>query len=179
MAAQMRKGESALSFHFTTWRQAVAFDSGRCCRVYGVEIENARGEVFQRICLAKGIDLDPFVEWTQTHQATGVELEDTLTDIELEKQQPPVPALVFSSGSLEISPDLLKTILITAAQREIPLTVGVVTEGASQIARIDVRRASEAHGWLVLSGENRSLYVQSEPAGSLLVEPRTVGDDAI
>ena len=176
LAANAHEEDSSLTCHFSKWRQAVAFDSGCCCgRVYGVEIENASGEVFQRICLAKEADLAPFVEWIQTHQATGLEIDEPVGDAN--QAHPLVTAP--RPDALQVSPRVLRTILITAAQREIPLEVSVMTEGMSQTTRIDVLRASEAHGWLVLSGNRRSLYVATEPSGTLVMEPRSVEGEMV
>jgi hypothetical protein len=61
--------------------------------------------------------------------------------------------------------------LLNAARREVPHVVAVITEGITQSARIEIGQASEASGWLLLSGRNRSLYLESEPSGTLLVEP--------
>ncbi len=34
------------------------------------------GEVFHRICLAKGTDLTQFGDWIRMHQATGLEADE-------------------------------------------------------------------------------------------------------
>jgi hypothetical protein len=83
---------------------------------------------------------------------------------------PPIQA-ELAPGTLQFSSELLRTVMITAAQREIPLIASAANEGIGQTARIDVLRASEAHGWLVLSGKDRSFYVESAPRGSLYLEP--------
>jgi putative heme degradation protein len=173
--------ESSLSCYLSAWRQAVAFDSG-CCfgRTYGLEIENAFGEIFHRVCLAKNADLAPFMEWTQMHQATGLETEEAIEGITTHEQENFWPLSGASRpGTLEVSPNLLRTVLITAAQREIPLIAAVATEGISQVSRIEVLRASEANGWLALSGNQRCLYVESEPRGSLLLEPASSEGEVI
>ena len=77
-------------------------------------------------------------------------------------------------GTLEVPVDRLRLVLLHAAQREIPLVTAVASEGTIQAARIDITRASETNGWLLLSGKQRSLYVESEPTGSLLLEPATI-----
>ncbi len=180
-AANACNGESSLRCDLPAWRQAVAFDSGCCCgRTYGLEIENAWGEVFHRVCLAKGVDLAPFVEWTQMHQAIGLETDETIEGSTIHEQENFWTLSAASRpGTLEIAPQLLRSVLITAAQREIPLIAGVATEGISQASRIDIVRASEANGWLVLSGNQRCLYVESEPRGSLLLEPASSEGESI
>jgi putative heme degradation protein len=174
-------GESSLSCDLSAWRQAVAFDSGCCCgRTYGLEIENGFGEVFHRVCLAKDADLAAFVEWIQMHQATGLETDEDFEGATPHEQENWLPLQGASRpGTLEVSSDLLRTVLITAAQREIPLIAGVSTEGISQVSAIEILRASKANGWLVLSGNQGCLYVESEPRGSLLLEPASSEGEAI
>jgi putative heme degradation protein len=172
-SASACNGERSLDYHLMAWKQAVAFDSEcGCGRTYGLEIRNLQGEVGHRICLAKGNNIKPFSEWIQMHQATGLETEESGEGIDARKEEPflSLPA-ILPPGTLEFSPELLRTVLITAAQREIQLIATVASEGISQTARLDVQRASEAHGWLVLSGRQRSLYVESQPTGTLYLEP--------
>jgi hypothetical protein len=177
--ALARRGESALTCHFRAWQRAEAFDSGcRCGRLYGLEIANGLGEPFHRVCLAKGTALDPFIEWTQMHQATGLEEDDD--DV------PPIDRGRFHPqsfrripGTLEVPLHRLRTVLIHAAQREISLVAGVVSEGLTQTTRLDVVRASEAHGQLILNARARSLYIESQPTGSLLAEPATLEGEPI
>ena len=163
------QGDYSLVCHFRAWRQAAAVDSGcHCGRIYGVEIENGLGQVFHRICLARGTALDPFIEWTQMHQATGLEEDEDTVPLDQGRFHP--QSFRLSPGTLEVSPHRLRTVLIHAAQREIPLLADVASEGITQTARIDVLRASEAQGQLVLSGDHCSLYVTSESTGSLFAE---------
>ncbi len=173
-AALARDGDHALTCHFRAWRQATAFESGCCCgRLYGVEIANGDGQIFHRVCLTPGSDHGAFVEWTQMHQATGLEDEpDEATPLDQGRFHP--QSYARHPGTLEAPLPRLRTVLIQAAQREISLAAGVTSEGSTQSARIDITRASEAQGWLVLSGQGRSLYVEAEPEGSLLAEPVSV-----
>jgi len=170
-------GERSLTYHFPAWHQAVAFDSNCYCgRIHGLEIENRRDEAFHRICLTKGSNHATFAEWVQMHQATGLETEGPAAKAKILS---PFFSTALSPGTIQFTPELLRTVLITAAQREIQLIVRVANEGMSQTARIDVDRASEAHGWLALSGTGRSLYVTSEPAGALHLEPGTLEGESL
>jgi hypothetical protein len=176
--AMARRNDNSLACHFRAWRRAVAFDSACCCgKLYGVEIENRQGQVFHRVCLAKGTLLQPFIEWTQMHQATGLEEDDDALPIDQGRFHP--QSFRRLPGTLEVPLHRLRTVLIHAAQREIPLTAAVASEGITQTARLDVLRAGEAQGQLVLSGNHRSLYVDTEPAGSLLVEPTALEGEPI
>lgn len=173
-AAHAGNGESAAFYHFQAWRQATAFASDCCCGpIHGLEIENRHGDCFHRICLTKNGEVERFVEWTQVHQATGLETPDDFSSGSDRRSQPVPP------GTLEVGSHLLRTVLITAAQREIPLVAGVVSEGLAQTERINVERATENQGWLVLSGEHRSLYVETEPNGQLWLEPRSLEGEPI
>jgi len=166
--------DRSLTYYLPVWKRAVAFDCDcHCGRTHGLEIENIDGEVFHRICLAKGTDLTHFADWIRMHQATGLEADEIAETLEFEESSPYMPPVrvEFAPGTLQVSSELLRTVLITAAQREIQLIASAANEGISQTARIDILRASEAHGWLVLSGKDRSLYVESAPSGSLYLEP--------
>jgi putative heme degradation protein len=171
LAAHACNGESSLSCDFRAWERAFAFESPgcRCRRTYGVEIENSRGQVFHRICLSNRDDLPDFAEWTQMHQATGLEEESDFAPLDKGRFHP--QSFGQPTGMLQVAPHFLRTVMISAAEREIPLIAGVISEGASQTVQLEVLNASETHGWLVLSGERRSLYVESEPQGSLFLEP--------
>jgi putative heme degradation protein len=160
--------------HFPSWRKAVAFDSGcRCGKTYGLETENMAGEIFHRVCMPTGNDLYAFAEWVQVHQATGLETEDE------EQESMPMPALSkISHGRMRLSPLFLRIILITAAERGIPFLVEVNGKGMSQAARIAPSKAEETQGWLILSGDKRSLYVASEPYGSLLLDQAIINGEA-
>jgi hypothetical protein len=172
-SAIARNGDSSLNCHFRTWRHAVAFDTGCCCgRLYGVEIGNNLGQIFHRICLAKDTALNPLIEWAQMHQATGLEDDDDALPVDEGRFHP--QSFRRLPGTLEVPLDRLRLALIHAAQREIPLIAGVASEGTIQTARIDISRTSETSGWLLFSGNKRSLYVESEPTGSLLLEPATL-----
>jgi len=162
---------SSLTCHFRGWHRAAAFESGCCCgRLYGLEILNGADEVVHRVCLADGASLEGFIEWTQMHQATGFEGDCAPSRLVDEGRFHP-QSYRRSPGTLEVPADRLRTALIHAAQREIPLIAGVTSEGATQTARLEIHKASEAHGWLVLAGPARSLYVSAEPTGTLLAEP--------
>jgi len=167
-------GDRSLSYFMPAWKQAVAFDcQSHCGRTHGLEIENIEGEVFHRICLAKGNDPGLFAEWIRMHQATGLEADEIDGETEVAMPSPYLPSSVpaFAPGTLQFSADLLRTVMITATQREIPLIASVSNEGINQTARLTVERASEAQGWLVLSCKDRSLYVKSAAEGSLFLEP--------
>jgi putative heme degradation protein len=70
-------GDRSLTYYLPAWKQAVAFDCDcHCGRTHGLEIENMAGEVFHRICLAKGTDLTQFGDWIRMHQATGLEADE-------------------------------------------------------------------------------------------------------
>ena len=168
-AANGREGNTTLTCHFRAWRCAAAFESDCCCgKLRGVEITNGE-EVVHRICLARDAALDSFIEWTRMHQATGLE-EDGAAALADEGRFHP-QSFRRHPGTLEVPAERLRTALIHAAQREIPLIASVASEGATQTTRLDITQASESRGWLVLSGEGRSLYVDAAPIGSLLVEP--------
>jgi hypothetical protein len=167
-------GDRSLTYYLPAWKQAVAFDCDcHCGRTHGLEIENMDGEVFHRICLAKGTDLTQFGDWIRMHQATGLEADEIAEAFDVLETSPYLPPIhaEFVPGTLQFSSELLRTVMITAAQREIQLIADATNEGISQTARIDVLRASEAQGWLVLSGKDRSLYVESALTGSLYLEP--------
>lgn len=170
-AAQARQGNTTLTCHFRAWRRAAAFESSCCCgKLYGLEIASDHGEVIHRVCLAQESAFATFVEWTQMHQATGLEDEPgTALPVDHGRFHP--QSYPRRPGTLEVPLDRLRTALLHAAQREIPLIAGVTSEGATQTTRLDIQRASEARGWLVLSGHGRSLYLDAAPTGSLLVEP--------
>ena len=177
-SALARSGDNALACHFRAWHRAEAFDSGcRCGRLYGLEIANGLGEPFHRICLAKGTALDPFIEWTQLHQATGLEDDDEPVPTDHGRFHP--QAFRRIQGTLEVPIERLRNVLVRAAQREIPLVAGVASEGVTQAARLDIGRASETHGQLVLVAPQASLYVDSEPAGTLLAEPATLEGEPV
>lgn len=177
-SALARAGENSLACHFRAWRQAAAFDSACCCgRLYGIEIENGLGQVFHRICLAKGTALDPFIAWTEMHQATGLEDDDEAVPLDEGRFHP--QSFRRCPGTLEVPLDRLRKALIHAARRGVPLVAGVTSEGTTQTARIDITRASEVRGQLVLSGHGCSLYVDAEATGTLLVEPATLEGDPI
>ena len=168
--------KSSLNCHFRAWRQAIAFDSRCCCgRVCGLDIENWDGLVFHRICLSPGSNPAPFAEWIQTHQATGLE-EDGLDDerVPLDRGRFHPQSFAPVPGTLQALPQTLRPLLIKAAEREIPLAAGVLSEGVTQTSLLEIERASEAQGWLVLAAPRSSLYVESEPRGSLHVEPVTI-----
>jgi len=176
-SAGMCNGERSLTYYFPAWHQAVAFDANCCCgRIHGLEIENRKGDAFHRICLTKGSNLGTFAEWVQMHQANGMETEAVATD---ETPLLPLFSTALTPGTLQFPPELLRTVLITAAHREIQMIARVSNEGMSQTARIEVIKASEAHGWLALSGNQGSLYVTSEPTGTLLLEPGTVEGESL
>jgi hypothetical protein len=176
--ALARRGESALTCHFRAWQKAEAFDSGcRCGRLYGLEIAGALGEPFHRVCLAKGTALDPFIEWTQMHQATGLEDDDDVPPIDRGRFHP--QSFRRIPGTLEVPLHGLRTVLIHAAQREISLVASVASEGLTQTERLDVVRASEAHGQLILNARERSLYIDSELTGRLLAEPATLEGEPV
>lgn len=172
--AEASQGDTLMSCHFRAWRKATAFDSGCACgRIYGFEVENAEGDVFHRVCLAKGTGVTPFLEWTQVHQATGLELDD-------ESPQAAIPRVPTATpGTLDLSPHLLRVILIMAAQREIPIVAAVTAEGMTQSARIEIEQAVENQGWLVLSGSRRSLYVESESRAWLQAAPKTLEGESV
>jgi hypothetical protein len=177
-SALARRGDSALACHFRAWARAEAFDSGcRCGRLYGFEIANGLGEPFHRICLAKGTPLDPFIEWTQLHQATGLEDDDEALPTDHGRFHP--QAFRRIPGTLEVPVARLRNGLVRAAQREIPLVAAVASEGVTQAARLDIGRASEAAGQLVLVGNECSLYVDAEPTGTLLAEPATLEGEPV
>ncbi|HEX4141810.1 MAG TPA: hypothetical protein VHY09_15790 [Candidatus Methylacidiphilales bacterium] len=162
---------SSLTCHFRAWHRAAAFESGCCCgRIYGFEVLNDADETVHRVCLAENAALEAFIEWTQMHQATGLEEDCAPTRLVDEGRFHP-QSFRRHPGTLEVPVDRLRTALLHAAQREIPLIAGVTSEGATQTARLEIHKASEAHGWLVLSGPSRSLYVSAEPTGMLLAEP--------
>jgi putative heme degradation protein len=170
-AAHARHASASLTCHFRAWHRAAAFESGCCCgRIYGFEIHNDLGKTVHRVCLAEGASLEGFIEWTQMHQATGLE-EDCTPALAVDEGRFHPQAFRRHPGALEVPVDRLRTALIHAAQREIPLVAGVTSEGATQTARLEIQKASEAHGWLVLSGPGRSFYVNAEPTGTLLAEP--------
>jgi len=177
-AARAVRGDSSLFYQFDVWREALACDTTCCCgRVYGVEFGNRYGDIFHKICLAKGTELSAFIDWTQVHQATGLELPiaEEVENREGRSLFNPLPA----PGTLLLPAHLLRTVLICAAEREIPLEVAVSAEGLTQTARVEITRASESHGWLVFSSPNRSLYVESEPAEWLRVEPGVLEGESI
>jgi len=176
-SAGVCNGDRSLMYYLPAWKQAVAFDCHcPCGRTYGLEFENTDGEVFHRICLAKGTDLRGFAEWIQMHQATGLEEGEIDGERDAEELSPYLPPFKasFPPGTLQFSAELLRTVIITTAQREIPLIASVANEGISQTMRLEVHRASEAHGWLALSGKDRSLYVESMPQGALHLEPGNI-----
>ncbi len=171
LAAHGREADTTLTCHFPAWRRAAAFESGCCCgRLYGVEITNEQEQAIHRICLARDDALDSFIEWTRMHQATGLEDEPEIVGHADEEHLHP-QFFARHPGTLEVPADRLRTTLIHAAQREIPLIASVASEGATQTTRLDITQASESRGWLILSGPGRSLYVDAAPAGTLLVEP--------
>jgi hypothetical protein len=177
-SALARHDDFALACHFRAWQKAESFDSGcHCGRVYGLEIANGLGEPFHRVCLAKGTALDPFIEWTQLHQATGLEDDDDVLPAEEGRLHPQSFRRV--PGTLEVPLFRLRTVLVRAAQREIPVVAAVATEGVTQSARLDIVRASEAHGQLILNAAERSLYIDTEPTGALLAEPATIEGERI
>jgi putative heme degradation protein len=171
-AARARREDTTLTCHFRAWTHATAFESRCCCagRVFGVEIANCEGQIFHRICMTGEAVPAAFAEWVQMHQATGLEDEsDWALPVDLGRFHP--QSFARRPGTLEVPVARLRTALLHAAEREIPLVAGVASEGATQTARLDIQRASEARDWLVLSGKNRTLYVDSETTGTLLVEP--------
>jgi putative heme degradation protein len=177
-AVARRFGGSGLACHFRAWQNAEAFDSGcHCGRIYGVEIVDRLGEPLHRICLARDTALARFVQWTQMHQATGLEENEDALPADHGRFHP--QSFPRSPGTLEVPLSRLRTVLIQAAQREIPLMAGVANEGITQSARIDVVRASEAQGQLVLSGNSRSLYIDTDPTGSLLAEAVAIEGESI
>ena len=79
-----------------------------------------------------------FGDWIRMHQATGVEADEIAEAFDTPEQSsylPPIQA-EFASGTLQFSPELLRTVLITAAQREIQLIASAANEGISQTARM-------------------------------------------
>ena len=181
-SALARRGDNALACHFLAWHRAEAFDSGcRCGRLYGLEIANGLGEPFHRICLAKGTPLEPFIEWTQMHQATGLEDDDDAPTIDQGRSilHPHPQAFRRIQGTLAVPVARLRNVLVRAAQREVPLLASVASEGVTQSARLDISRASEAHGQLVLVANACSLYIDAEPEGTLLAEPATLEGEPI
>lgn len=180
-AAMVVNPDGSMHYDFKNWRQAVAFDSGCCCgRKYGFEIANSRGEIFYRVCLARGTGITSFVEWVQAHQATGLEIERGHDEDDFCAQESFVAMpLAIVPGTLDVSPYLLRTVLLSAANREIPLEITVAEEGMTQSAHIEMERATENQGWMIFSGPRRILYVESEPVGTLRAETRTVEGESI
>jgi hypothetical protein len=175
-------GDRSLTYYLPAWQQATAFDCDcHCGRTHGLEIENTEGETFHRICLAKGTDLTQFADWIRLHQATGLEADEIAEALDIQEPSPYLSPIAggFPPGTLQFPPHLLRSVMITAAQREIQLIASAANDGISQTARLDVLRASEAHGWLVLSGKNRSLYVESAPTGTLYLEPGNLEGESL
>ncbi len=96
-AAGTFREDQSLICYFRDWHRASALETSCCCgKIYGVEIEDRSGVVLHKICLAKGTDIALFMQWTQAHQATGLELPSTITgenSLENEFFSPGVPVV--------------------------------------------------------------------------------------
>ena len=162
----------SLAADFSAWGRAWAVEATPPCghRVHAAEFEDARGDVFHKVCLPGNVPPARFAAWARAWQADGIA---EVPCAAAPREPGPVPP-----GTLHLAGALLRDIVLSAAEAGIALRAAVHADGLSQRGEIRPAQATESGGWLRLLGDGAALFVEAEPDGLLRVEPQPVEGEA-